>query len=92
MYALLIFKDTDQHVDIEPNDKDLGFEDLEIHYISKNVKKDKVWVRMYGIQEFPTFVLMRDRWEIGRTSKINYESICDIKRWIQNVIDYPECE
>ena len=31
MYALLIFKDTDQHVDIEPNDKDLGFEDLEIH-------------------------------------------------------------
>ena len=88
MYALLIFKDTDQHVDIEPNDKDLGFEDLEIHYISKNVKKDKVWVRMYDIQEFPTFVLMRDRWEIGRTSKINYDSGYDIKCWVRNTIGY----
>ena len=88
MYTLLIFKDTDQYVDIEPDDKDLGFEDLEIHYISKNVEKDKVWVRMYDVREFPTFVLMRDRWEIGRACKINYESGYDIKCWIRNAIGY----
>ena len=92
MYTLLIFKDADQYVNIEPDSKDLGVEALDIHYISKNIEKDETWVRMYDVREFPTFVLMRDRWEIGRTSKINYESICDIKRWIQNVIDYPECE
>lgn len=86
MYSLLIFKTTDQKVNMI--DKNFGYDDLEVHFVYENNENDHIWVKLYNVTDFPTFILLNDRKEVSRTTQINYESDYDIKCWIRNTIDY----
>jgi hypothetical protein len=88
MYSLLIFKTDDQKVNTTT--ENFGYDNLEVHFIYESIESDQYWIKLYNVTEFPTFVLLHDRKETDRTSKINYESDYDIKCWIRNAMNYEQ--